>query len=113
MRMRPLKPLPPTLDELKAGPDGGKRKKRISVPIRARRKTIDVTRWGGERLSGVFLQSRVVPAYAPKPIVPNVLPPARAVEEPLEETADVATEDEEDEIEVENVLTTQRTDSKR
>ncbi|KAJ7597219.1 hypothetical protein C8J56DRAFT_817604 [Mycena floridula] len=58
MRMRPGKPLPPPL-QLATKPDvegTKKRKKREkSHDTRARRKTIDVTRWGGERLSGAFL----------------------------------------------------------
>ncbi|KAI0794352.1 hypothetical protein C8Q74DRAFT_1195155 [Fomes fomentarius] len=67
MRMRPTHPLPEPLDVAKAdkGKSKGKsksesekKKKRIrDPPTRARRKTIDPTRWGSQHLKGIFLEN--------------------------------------------------------
>jgi hypothetical protein len=70
MRMRPLRPLPPTSQQLShllstasqqnrsSSLSKLKQKKRLKAPpVRARRKTIDVTKWRGERLTGAFLAS--------------------------------------------------------
>ncbi|RDB27670.1 putative RNA-binding protein P16F5.06 [Hypsizygus marmoreus] len=67
VRMRPERPLPPPI-EVKAkvkkdGKDGEKKKKkkRVKEPdVRARRRTIDVTRWGSVHLKGMFLEMEVV-----------------------------------------------------
>lgn len=63
MRMRPGKPLPPPIqltatskeDKKKIAAKERKKKKDRNPATRARKRTIDVTRWGGERLSGIFL----------------------------------------------------------
>lgn len=64
MRMRPGKPLPPVVAETTVKPrtkgkdekKTKKKKKKLRDPeVRARKRTIDVTRWGGQPLKGVFL----------------------------------------------------------
>ncbi|KAF7308154.1 hypothetical protein HMN09_00663100 [Mycena chlorophos] len=67
MRMRPARPLPPPLDAVssssfktkkaKMGEGKRERKRRRDPDVRARRKTIDVTRWGSVQLKGVFLEN--------------------------------------------------------
>lgn len=73
VRIRPEKPLPPVTEEKKKKPDakgplkklgeaGGekKKKKREKDPdSRARRRTIDPTRWGSVHLKGMFLDMEV------------------------------------------------------
>ncbi|KAI0730896.1 hypothetical protein C8Q76DRAFT_613906 [Earliella scabrosa] len=72
MRMRPTHPLPEPLDVAKAaeraakgkGKDEKSKKKRVrDPPTRARRRTIDPTKWGSEHLKGIFLENAA--AYAP------------------------------------------------
>ena len=79
IRMRPVRPLPPTLEEQnktvalstknlkkdsksrfgKAEREEKGRKKRNKEPVsRARIRTIDVTKWGSTQLKGVFLESQ-------------------------------------------------------
>jgi len=75
IRVRPDHPLPPTLEEQqklksakrKRGGDksaekvAGKKKKRVKEGIqRARRVTIDVTKWDSTQLKGIFLESQGV-----------------------------------------------------
>lgn len=76
VRMRPERPLPPINEDKekkltaralkKKGADGKgedkkKKKKRIKEPdVRARRRTIDVTRWGSVHLKGMFLDLEVL-----------------------------------------------------
>lgn len=86
VRMRPDHPLPPTLEEKakaksavaatagthytkgkkvagKEGKDEDKRKRKKDPPVRARRVTIDVTKWESTLLKGMFLESQgAVPA---------------------------------------------------
>ncbi len=64
MRMRPTHPLPEPLTVAKAekgkskGKSESEKKKRIhDPPTRARRKTIDPTRWGSQHLKGIFLEN--------------------------------------------------------
>ncbi|KAJ4479585.1 hypothetical protein C8J55DRAFT_72550 [Lentinula edodes] len=55
MKMRPGKPLPPLPTHMKDSKDG-KKKKKMKIPdTRARSKTIDVTKWDGSYVTGVFL----------------------------------------------------------
>jgi hypothetical protein len=65
VKMRPERPLPP-LTEIrdKKRVDGEKKvKKRVKDPdCRARRRTIDMTRWGSVNLKGVFLDADIVAA---------------------------------------------------
>jgi len=72
MKMRPGRPLPPTVDDVKK--DEGKKKRKVRTPdTRARKKAIDVTRWGGQRLKGVFLENlEIAPSTARKPSVIDV-----------------------------------------
>jgi len=64
MRMRPGKPLPPasTLTPGTLGKKDGKqkRKREKAKLVRARRKTIDPTKWDSQHLKGAFLDSIVV-----------------------------------------------------
>lgn len=55
MRMRPGKPLPLPIALKERSANTVRKKRTKDPPIRARRRTIDMTRWGGERLSGLFL----------------------------------------------------------
>ncbi|KAF7308153.1 hypothetical protein HMN09_00663000 [Mycena chlorophos] len=67
MRMRPARPLPPPLDAVssssfktkkaKMGEGKRERKRKRDPDVRARRKTIDVTRWGSVQLKGMFLEN--------------------------------------------------------
>ncbi|KAJ3848724.1 hypothetical protein EV368DRAFT_48734 [Lentinula lateritia] len=55
MKMRPGKPLPPLPAHVKDSKDGKKKKKVKTPDTRARSKTIDVTKWDGSYVTGVFL----------------------------------------------------------
>ncbi|OSD05440.1 hypothetical protein PYCCODRAFT_1465336 [Trametes coccinea BRFM310] len=61
MRMRPERPLPEPLDAAAADKTKGKTgkaKKRLrDPPTRARRRTIDPTKWGSTHLKGIFLEN--------------------------------------------------------
>ncbi|KAG6889795.1 hypothetical protein C0992_004060 [Termitomyces sp. T32_za158] len=63
MRLRPLHPLPPT-NEVKNGLSkgkGGKVKRKVREPdTRARRRTIDMTRYGSVHLKGMFLDMEMM-----------------------------------------------------
>ncbi|KAG2133535.1 uncharacterized protein EDB93DRAFT_883159 [Suillus bovinus] len=85
MRMRPDKPLEPPRVLTSAGKkydkDGklvtGKRKKRVKLPLaRARRRTIDPTRWDSTHLKGIWLDAEVagpvdLAQHASGPVVPR------------------------------------------
>ena len=61
--MRPEKPLPPTsaVTSSTTGKDGKKKRKREKPKlVRARRRTIDTTKWDSQHLKGAFLDSIVV-----------------------------------------------------
>ena len=63
IRMRPEKPLPPvsSVTSSTTGKDGKKRRKREKPKlVRARRRTIDPTKWDSQHLKGIFLDSIVV-----------------------------------------------------
>lgn len=64
MRMRPAHPLPEPLDAVKPSKEktkSGKTKTRMrQLPTRARRKTIDPTKWGSQQLKGIFLENAAV-----------------------------------------------------
>lgn len=63
IRMRPEKPLPPisTATSSTTGKDGKKKRKREKPKlVRARRRTIDPTKWDSQHLKGAFLDSIVV-----------------------------------------------------
>ncbi|RPD64073.1 hypothetical protein L226DRAFT_505576 [Lentinus tigrinus ALCF2SS1-7] len=64
MRMRPAHPLPEPLDAVKLSKEkskSGKIKTRPrDPPTRARRKTIDPTKWGSQHLKGIFLENAAV-----------------------------------------------------
>lgn len=57
IKMRPDRPLPPpTLGRSGKGKDGNERRKRVREPdVRARRRTIDPTKWDSVLLKGMFL----------------------------------------------------------
>jgi hypothetical protein len=65
VRMRPSHPLPTPEDALrskvtsKKDADKKKRKRVKDAPVRARRRTIDMTRWGSTQLKGIFLENVV------------------------------------------------------
>ena len=72
IKMRPTHPLPPTQDEVKGvrkskkhaddavNVNSKKKKKKVKDPdTRARRKAIDMTKWGSEHLKGMFLDLEV------------------------------------------------------
>ena len=76
MRMRPQKPLSPvsSITSNTSGKKEGKKKRKREKPrlVRARRRTIDPTKWNSQHLKGIFLDSIVVaddgdnlPAIAP------------------------------------------------
>jgi len=86
MRMRPEKPLEPPRVLTNAGSkkydkDGklvtGKRKKRVKLPpARARRRTIDPTRWDSSHLNGIWLDAEVAGAvdlaeHPSGPVIPR------------------------------------------
>lgn len=66
VRIRPDHPLPPTMEEAVASKKAlkkntnpkGKRIKLKAPPTRARKVTIDVTKWGSTQLKGMFLESQ-------------------------------------------------------
>ncbi|GLB41442.1 putative peptide hydrolase [Lyophyllum shimeji] len=67
VRMRPEHPLPPPEEDKdqrlgkKGGEEKKKKKQRVKEPdVRARRRTIDVTRWGSVHLKGMFLDMEVL-----------------------------------------------------
>jgi hypothetical protein len=63
VRMRPEKPLPPVSAIISSmtGKDGKKKRKREKPKlVRARRRTIDPTKWDSQHLKGAFLDSIVV-----------------------------------------------------
>ena len=66
VKMRPARPLPPATelhDKKRADGEGKKKRKRVKDPeSRARRRTIDMTRWGSVYLKGSFLAMEVVGA---------------------------------------------------
>ena len=60
VKMRPERPLPDPSSVLPAGSSGkgGKKRKKVKEPdVRARRRKIDMTRWGSTHLSGVWLDA--------------------------------------------------------
>jgi hypothetical protein len=61
MKMRPLRPLGPTLDEInvrsKSAATSKKRKRERALDTRARRRVIDPLQWGSTQLRGIFLES--------------------------------------------------------
>ncbi|ESK94936.1 ribosome biogenesis protein nop6 [Moniliophthora roreri MCA 2997] len=73
MQMRPERPLPPSTDGQKTARPV-KEKKRVKAPdTRARRRAIDVTKWGGVYLRGSLLDGQITMAS---------LQPERMAEEP-------------------------------
>ncbi|KAG6867058.1 hypothetical protein C0993_007147, partial [Termitomyces sp. T159_Od127] len=63
MRMRPSHPLPPPKEDKKmlSKGKGGKLKKKVREPdMRARRRTIDMTRYGSVHLKGMFLDMEMM-----------------------------------------------------
>ncbi|KAH7923702.1 hypothetical protein BV22DRAFT_1196524 [Leucogyrophana mollusca] len=65
LRMRPERPLEPQIavarGAKKAGPNGKEKKKRVKAPaVRARRRTIDPTKWDSVHLKGMFLDAEGV-----------------------------------------------------
>ncbi|KAG0702710.1 hypothetical protein DFH29DRAFT_804512 [Suillus ampliporus] len=113
MRMRPEKPLEPprvlVTTNKKREKDGklgtGKRKKRVKVPpTRARRRTIDPTRWDSAHLKGIWLDAEVAGAVesdaenADGPVIPGKRRAEEAESSDNEQDAESApsTEDEDD-----------------
>lgn len=101
MRMRPSHPLPASLDAAK--PEKAKsnpskdRKRTREPPTRARRKTIDPTRWGSQHLKGIFLENAAVIPY-PRPVLPKP-----ALKEPTPASLSESEAEGEEEEEVEEV----------
>ncbi|KAI0358142.1 hypothetical protein OH77DRAFT_1587865 [Trametes cingulata] len=93
VRMRPEHPLPEPLDSAKPekakGKSGKVRKRLRDPPTRARRRTIDPTKWGSTHLKGIFLENAA--AFAVSTSKPAASGPSHASESESE------TEDEEDE----------------
>ena len=92
MRMRPAHPLPPTLDAAKAakGKEKGKVRKRVKEPLnRARRRTIDPTKWGAQYLKGIYLENAAAVSQPPRtrlgPTQDDAPAPVSASEESDEE----------------------------
>ncbi|KAI0741329.1 hypothetical protein C8Q80DRAFT_1259810 [Daedaleopsis nitida] len=76
LRMRPSHPLPEPLDAAKPkekergqGKKEKIRKRVRDAPTRARRKTIDPTKWGSQHLKGIFLENAA--AYIPPRPLPS------------------------------------------
>ncbi|KAG2012188.1 hypothetical protein CC2G_012223 [Coprinopsis cinerea AmutBmut pab1-1] len=94
IRMRPERPLPPTLEELaamkkilkkRAAAMRGTKTKKPKLkapPTRARKRTIDMTKWGSTLLKGIFLESQGSVAQMP-------------TSEPMEEDKSSSSEDDE------------------
>ncbi|KAF5379485.1 hypothetical protein D9615_006634 [Tricholomella constricta] len=79
VRMRPERPLPPPTEKEKRvvkekdGKKTEKKKKRVKEPdVRARRRTIDVTRYGSVHLKGMFLEMEVLGTRRDEEPVPEV-----------------------------------------
>ncbi|KIK16218.1 hypothetical protein PISMIDRAFT_15971, partial [Pisolithus microcarpus 441] len=89
MRMRPERPVEP-MHAVGSGQrtrgktsekEGKKRKKRQVPPSRARRRTIDPTKWDSTYLTGAFLDAVVAPSSSPR-LFPPSRPVAHATVEP-------------------------------
>ncbi|TFK86521.1 hypothetical protein K466DRAFT_600266 [Polyporus arcularius HHB13444] len=79
MRMRPAHPLPEPLDTAKPSKKETKSGARVKTrtrepPSRARRKTIDPTKWGSQHLKGIFLENAAVTYPAPSRHEPIAAP---------------------------------------
>lgn len=80
IRMRPEHPLPDPMVKAvatktrdnKKGVEKERKKRPRDPPTRARRRTIDPTKWGSQHLEGIFLDGGVVPATA-QVIVENLV----------------------------------------
>ncbi|KAI6003136.1 hypothetical protein EDD15DRAFT_2227232 [Pisolithus albus] len=79
MRMRPERPVEP-MHAVGSGQrtrgktsekEGKKRKKRQVPPSRARRRTIDPTKWDSTYLTGAFLDTVISPSFSPRPFLPS------------------------------------------
>ncbi|KAJ2931224.1 hypothetical protein H1R20_g5804, partial [Candolleomyces eurysporus] len=126
MRMRPARPLPPTLEEQtrnaalakknqkmdkksrfgKATKGEKEKKKRKKEPVkRARIRTIDVTKWGSTQLKGIFLESQgAVAARRPEA--------TEEAEDSDSSGEEVVEEDEEEEEEAEGQSESEEKESK-
>lgn len=105
-RMRPDRPLPPVDDDkikkpktkkrdVDAKDEEKKKKKRAKDPdVRARRKTIDVTRWPSLHLKGMFLEMEVVGMKDRVEVVPDVAAEYDESESEIEEDAEAEEEEE-------------------
>ncbi|KAI5980981.1 hypothetical protein EDD15DRAFT_2420249 [Pisolithus albus] len=100
MRMRPERPLEP-MHAVGSGQrtrgktsdkEGKKREKRQVPPSRARRRTIDPTKWDSTYLTGAFLDAVVAPSSSPRPF-----PPSRSVAHPTVEPRPIEPESDEEE----------------
>ncbi|KAI5987082.1 hypothetical protein EDD15DRAFT_2295927 [Pisolithus albus] len=98
MRMRPERPLEP-MHAVGSGQrtqgktsekEGKKRKKRQVPPSRARRRTIDPTKWDSTYLTGTFLEAVVAPSS-------SLFPPSRSVAHPTVEPRPIEPESDEEE----------------
>ncbi|KAH9928452.1 uncharacterized protein BXZ73DRAFT_90541 [Epithele typhae] len=104
MRMRPDHPLPDPLDVAKIERErervrekGGKEKKRVRVrdpPERARRRTIDPTRWGSQHLTGIFLENAAALPF-PQSTREVPRPPSTDSEDDEDEADQLLVQDEE------------------
>lgn len=97
VRMRPLHPLPDPLEDVSSSRVKGsaakeKKRKPKEPPIRARRRTIDPTKWNSKHLKGAFLNAVV--AY-PEPVSRQVKSPQRSAHSPSgsESSSDDESED--------------------
>ncbi|CAK5267861.1 unnamed protein product [Mycena citricolor] len=90
IRMRPSHPLPPPLATTTAKTTAGKPKKKRDPASRARRRTIDPTRWDSVHLKGMFLENASLAPRRDPPLVAEL--PAETVE--TESDSDPDSEDE-------------------
>lgn len=93
MRMRPEHPLPlptPTVRSVKVkGQVPGKPKRKVrDPPSRARRRTIDPTKFGSQHLKGVFLDAQIVTSRQPAEVATTQSIPQAAHNEDMESQDD-------------------------
>ena len=96
IRMRPEKPLPPMSTAASSTTGNKKKRKREKgKPVRARRRTIDPTKWDSQHLKGAFLDSIVV---ADDDDNPPVTMPSQPLTSEARDVSDLSSgEEEEDE----------------
>ncbi|TRM63500.1 hypothetical protein BD626DRAFT_456877 [Schizophyllum amplum] len=93
-RIRPGKPLPPPIGEAKQM-EGKKKKRAKAAPTRARRRRIDMGKWGSTQLKGMYVDTSALPT-------PDVILGRRTTVTDVGESSedDTGSEDEKDDEEV-------------